>query len=162
MKSVIVYASPHHGNTRKVAERMAVKSGARLVDILREDLPDLSGYGLIGLASGAYFGTLHKEIVRLAGEAVFAPEQRVFLVDTCGVRYKDYTYKVRLLLEERGVVCLGRFQCPGYDTYGPWKYLGGIRRGRPNEHDLQMAEQFIQQLLEAEKQGEKMAGQERT
>ena len=82
MKSVIVYASPHHGNTRKVAERMAVKSGARLVDILREGPPDLSGYGLIGLASGAYFGTLHKEIVRFAREAVFAPEQRVFLVDT--------------------------------------------------------------------------------
>lgn len=162
MKSLILYASPHHGNTKKVAERMAKKIGARLVDVTQEELPVLAGYRLIGLASGAYFGTLHKEIVRFAREAVFAPEQRVFLVGTCGVGYKDYTYKVRLLLEERGVVCLGRFQCPGYDTYGPWKYLGGIRRGRPNAHDLQIAEQFIQQLLEAEKQGEKMAGQERT
>ena len=28
MKSLILYASPHHGNTKKVAERMAKKIGA--------------------------------------------------------------------------------------------------------------------------------------
>ena len=65
MKSLILYASPHHGNTKKVAERMAKKIGARLVDVIREEPPDLAGYRLIGLASGAYFGTLHKSIVNL-------------------------------------------------------------------------------------------------
>ena len=148
MKSLILYASPHHGNTKRVAERMAKKIGARLVDVVREEPPDLAGYRLIGLASGAYFGTLHKSIVRIAQEAPFTPEQRVFLADTCGAGYKDYTYKVRMLLEERGVACLGRFQCPGYDTYGPWKLIGGIRKGRPNDHDLKMAEQFILRMAQ--------------
>ncbi len=78
MKSLILYASPHHGNTKKVAERMAKKIGARLVDVIREEPPDLAGYRLIGLASGAYFGTLHKSIVKIAQEAPFTPEQRVF------------------------------------------------------------------------------------
>lgn len=146
MKSIILYASPHHGNTKKVVERMAKKIGAKTVDLEKEAPPDLSGYRLIGLASGAYFGTLHQSVVKFAQEAAFIPEHRVFLADTCGMGYKDYTYQVRKLLEERGVVCLGRYQCPGYDTYGPWKFLGGIRKGRPNEHDLRMAEQFIQRM----------------
>lgn len=151
MKSVIIYASPHHGNTQRVVERMAKRIGARTVDILKEGPPDISGYKLIGLASGAYFGTLHESIVKFAREAAFTPEHRVFLADTCGAGYKDYTYQVRKLLEERGVVCLGRFQCPGYDTYGPWKLVGGIRKSRPNEHDLKMAEQFIQRMAKEAK-----------
>lgn len=151
MKSVIIYASPHHGNTQRVVERMAKRIGARTVDILKEGPPDISGYKLIGLASGAYFGTLHESIVKFARETVFTPEHRVFLADTCGAGYKDYTYQVRKLLEERGVVCLGRFQCPGYDTYGPWKLVGGIRKGRPNEHDLRMAEQFVQRMAKEAK-----------
>ncbi len=148
MKSLILYASPHHGNTKKVAERMAKKIGARLVDVTQEELPVLAGYRLIGLASGAYFGTLHESLVKIAQEAPFTPEQRVFLADTCGAGYKDYTYKVRMLLEERGITCLGRFQCPGDDTYGPWKLIGGIRKSRPNEHDLKMAEQFILRMAQ--------------
>ena len=28
MKSVIIYASPHHGNTQRVVERMAKRIGA--------------------------------------------------------------------------------------------------------------------------------------
>ena len=40
MKSLILYASPHHGNTKKVAERMAKKIGARLVDVIREEPPE--------------------------------------------------------------------------------------------------------------------------
>jgi flavodoxin len=151
MKSVIIYASPHHGNTQRVVERMAKRIGARTVDILQEGPPDISGYKLIGLASGAYFGTLHEAIAAFAGEAAFTPDHRVFLAATCGAGYKDHTYRVRKLLEERGVVCLGRFQCRGYDTYGIFGKIGGIAKGRPNEHDLQMAEQFVQRMAKEAK-----------
>jgi len=146
VKSVIIYASTHHGNTKKVAERMAKKIGARTVDILKEGSPDISEYRLIGLASGVYFGNFHEALVKFAEVAPFTPDHRVFLAATCGAGRKDYTYKVRTLLEERGVAFLDRFQCPGYDTYGPFGLIGGIRRGRPNEHDLKMAEQFIQRM----------------
>lgn len=146
MKSVIIYASTHHGNTKKVAERMAKKIGARVVNILEEGPPDISDVKLVGLLSGVYFGKLHESIVTFAREAAFTPDHRVFLADTCGAGRKDYTYQVRKLLEERGVAFLDRFQCPGYDTYGPFGLIGGIRKGRPNEHDLKMAEQFVQRM----------------
>ncbi len=146
MKTIILYASTHHGNTKKVVERMAKILGAPMVDILREEVPELSKYRLIGLASGVYFGDLHKELVKFAEETAFAPEQKVFLADTCGIGWKDYTYKLRISLEGKGVVCAGRFQCRGYDTYGPWKLIGGIARKHPDETDLRKAEIFARRM----------------
>lgn len=146
MKTLILYASTHHGNTRKIVERMAKKSGARLVNILEEEIPDLAKYKLIGLASGVYFGDLHQELVKFARETEFTPAQKVFLADTCGISWKDYTYKLRMLLEEKGVTCVGRFQCRGYDTYGPWRFIGGIARKHPDETDLRKAEIFIRRI----------------
>lgn len=146
MKTLILYASTHHGNTRKIVERMAKKSGAKIVNILEEEVPDLSKYKMIGLASGVYFGDLNQELVKFAQEAEFTPGQLVFLADTCGIGWKDYTYKLRMLLEERGVPCAGRFQCRGYDTYGPWRFIGGIARKHPDETDLRKAEIFIRRI----------------
>lgn len=146
MKSIILYASTHHGNTKQLVERMAKKIGARTVNILEDSHPDISDYKLIGLASGVYFGALHEKLVKFAEETEFSPAQRVFLADTCGAGYKDYTYKLRMLLEGKGVTCLGRFQCRGYDTYGPFKLLGGIAKGHPNEEDLRKAENFVQRM----------------
>ena len=85
--------------------------------------------------------------MKFAQEAEFPPPQRVFLADTCGVGWKDYTGSIRSLLESRGVTCQGRFQCRGYDTYGPWKLIGGIARKHPNETDLRKAEIFAKRMV---------------
>ena len=58
-RTLILYASTHHGNTRRLAEAMAEAAGAELCDLLHDPLPDLSGYDLIGMASGIYYGKLH-------------------------------------------------------------------------------------------------------
>ena len=47
-RTLILYASTHHGNTRRLAEAMAEAAGAELCDLLHDPLPDLSGYDLIG------------------------------------------------------------------------------------------------------------------
>ena len=46
-RTLILYASTHHGNTRRLAETMAEAAGAELCDLLHDPLPDLSGYDLI-------------------------------------------------------------------------------------------------------------------
>ena len=61
-RTLILYASTHHGNTRRLAEAMAETAGAELCDLLHDPLPDLSGYDLIGMASGIYYGKLHPRI----------------------------------------------------------------------------------------------------
>ena len=44
---------------------------------------------------------------------------------------------------------MGSFGCKGYDTFGPFKLVGGIARGRPDETDLKNACQFLDGLLNA-------------
>lgn len=34
---------------------------------------------------------------------------------------------------------IGAFSCRGFDTVGPFGFVGGINRGRPSDHDLDRA-----------------------
>lgn len=148
MKTLIVYASTHHGNTRRVAERMAACMDAGLAEAGAAGGPDPAGYDLVGLASGVYFGSFHESVRKVAESADFRPGQKVFLAGTCGVGYRDYGAGLRKALEKRGVRVLGSFQCRGYDTYGIFGRLGGIAKGHPDKRDLERAEQFAREMLE--------------
>ena len=52
MKTAIIYYSAHHGNTRKLVEAVAQGRDVTLIDALTAKSTDLSGYDLIGFASG--------------------------------------------------------------------------------------------------------------
>ena len=43
MKTIIICASTHHGNTRKVADAIAAECGAEVIDALNVKEKDLSG-----------------------------------------------------------------------------------------------------------------------
>ena len=62
MKTVVIYASTHHGNTKKVAEYMAKIITADLIDITQNQNPDITAYDIIGFASGIYFHSFHENI----------------------------------------------------------------------------------------------------
>ena len=51
-KTVIIFASTHHGSTRTLAEALARKYDADLIDATLQHRADLSGYEYIGFASG--------------------------------------------------------------------------------------------------------------
>ena len=34
----------------------------------------------------------------------------------------------------------------GYDTFGPWKLVGGIAKGHPNARDLDKARAFYREI----------------
>lgn len=142
MKTLIIYASTHHGNTKKAAEAMAASIGADLADILQDGSPDISGYDLVGLASGVYFHSFHERIRQFVREADFRPGQKMFLADTCGVGYRNYSSGLKKVLEQRGATVLGSFQCRGYDTYAVFGKLGGIAKGHPSAADLERAARF--------------------
>ena len=33
-------------------------------------------------------------------------------------------------------IVLGNYQCKGFDTFGPWKLIGGIAKGHPDTSDI--------------------------
>ena len=47
---------------------------------------------------------------------------------------------------EKGCPVLGEFSCKGYDTFGPFKLVGGLAKGRPSEKDLEKARAFYRGL----------------
>lgn len=60
MKIAIVYASTHHGNTRRLATAIARSGQVTLIDAMQNPDADLSPYELIGFASGIAFGKYYR------------------------------------------------------------------------------------------------------
>ena len=38
------------------------------------------------------------------------------------------------------------FQCPAWDTFGPFKLVGGLQKGHPDEKDLKATVEFYKNL----------------
>ena len=48
---------------------------------------------------------------------------------------------------EKGAVIMGEYGCRGYDTYGPWKVIGGMNKNHPSEEELEESIHFYESLL---------------
>ena len=155
MKTLIIYISYHHQNTKKVAERMALILEAKLIEpemINPEDIEainELNTYDLIGFGSGIYMGLHHKKIINLVEKLPHFVGKKAFIFSTCGGDEKEIETnhdKLRKKLQEREFDIMGEFSCKGWDSFGPLKLLGGINKDRPNEQDLKDAENFIKEI----------------
>ena len=83
MKTAIVYASVHHGNTKKIVDEIAKDQNVDLVDATQVKEKDLTEYDAIGFASGIYYGKFHQTVLNFA--AINLPqEKKVFLICTHG------------------------------------------------------------------------------
>lgn len=63
MKTAIVYASVHHGNTKKIVDEIAKDQNVDLVDATQVKEKDLTEYDAIGFASGIYYGKFHQAVL---------------------------------------------------------------------------------------------------
>ena len=81
MKSAIITASVHHGNTRKIVDAIANEFEVDVIDAMQVKEKDLSGYDLIGFASGVYGFNLHQSIINFASDNLPA-YKRIFLLTT--------------------------------------------------------------------------------
>ena len=143
MKAVIVYYSAHHGNTKKVAQAIARDRDVTLIDASAVKSADLTGYELIGFASGIYFGKFHESVLEFAKNN-FPEGKKVFFLSTYGGN--SSTKAIEEAIRDKAPEIVGQFGCKGYDTFGPFKLVGGIARGRPNETDLENARRFFDAL----------------
>ena len=145
MKTAICYYSRHHGNTRSVLEAMAQEGETALIDVTARQAVRLEEYDCVGFASGIYGFEMHKAVVEYARQ--YLPQGKpVFFVNTYGGAKGNSIKSLAEIAKEKGCPILGEFGCKGYDTFGPFKVVGGIAKGHPNARDLENARTFYREI----------------
>ena len=148
MKTAICYYSRHHGNTLKVLQAMADAGEIDLIDVTKQKTVSLADYGCVGFASGIYGFEFQKAVVEFAHQQL--PQSKpVFFVYTYGGAKGNGAKTMAEIAAEKNCPVLGEFSCKGFDTFGPFKLVGGIAKGHPNEKDMENARRFYQEIQAA-------------
>lgn len=140
VKTMILYRSKHHGNTKKVVDAIAAAypDDVDTVDVATLDkgqTVDLSEYPLVGVASGIYYGEIDRDLARVLQNSLIEGTF-VFSLLTYGGESKWYGKDIDGICRAQRANYLAGHGCAGYDTWGPFKLTGGMNKGRPNEDDL--------------------------
>lgn len=145
MKTAIVYYSRHHENTKKLLDAIAAKNDVTLIDVTSNPETDLSGFDRIGFASGIYYSKFQKKLLEFA-EANMPEGKATFFIYTYGAEKAGYTKAITEAVSKHHAKVLGEFGCFGFNTFGPFKLIGGIAKGHPDSSDLESAVAFYQGL----------------
>lgn len=146
MKTAIIYYSKHHGNTKKLADAINEKHGALLIDASQTAEYNLEDFDLIGLASGIYYSKFHKTVTEFAKNNL-PNGKKVFLLYTYGAKKESYTKTVKAIVAENGGSVIGEYGALGYDTFGPFKLIGGMAKGHPDSEEISKAVEFYESLI---------------
>ena len=145
-KVAIIYASTHHGNTRKLVEAIAEEYEIVQIDATKCQQADLSEYDLIGFASGIDFGRYYTPVEQFLRNNL--PEgKRVFFLYTCAKVSNRFTQSIKAAATEKEAYILGEYGCKGFNTYGPWKLIGGMNKNHPSEDEIRGAIEFVASLF---------------
>lgn len=150
MRSLIVCVSVSHGNTRKVADAMASVLEASVREPEELDPPDVAKYDLVGFGSGIFGFDHHSRLRDFVGRLPSVEDTKAFVFATSGtgrILSRPFTKPLARQLADRGFDVVGRFCCPGYDTWLPLRLLGGLNKGRPDPSDLVRAAEFAATLV---------------
>lgn len=146
MKTAIVYYSRHHENTKKLLDALSAEYGEiTLIDAISEPSPDLRSYDRIGFASGIYYSKFHKSVLKIAEECLPAGKQ-IFFIYTYGAEKKGYTSAIIDAASSHAPRILGEYGCLGFNTFGPFRLIGGIAKNHPTPNDIQGVIDFYGEL----------------
>ncbi|WP_269857600.1 flavodoxin family protein [Streptomyces sp. RPT161] len=149
MKAIIVCASASHGNTKRIAEVMGQVLEAVVVDPEQVDMAELSTYDLVGFGSGIFMTKFHPRLRQFVRSLPKGERRRAFVFATSGLPeppFRPFARPLVRLLEQRGFEVADTFSCRGFDTWLPFRLVGGINKGRPNAADLEAARTFAEGL----------------
>lgn len=145
LKVVIAYDSQHRGNTKKLLSAVAKLADVTLINVADCQEADLKAYDLIGFASGTYAGRFSEKIIEFARNNL-PSNKAVFLMTTYGL-FKAGTRDLEKIIAEKSCLLLGFFGCRGHCTFGPFKLVGGIAKGHPDENDIMQAVEFLENMM---------------
>lgn len=147
MKKIIIYASSHHQNTKKVVEAICQMDEITAYNVSDAELLDLEDYDYIGIASGMYMAKIAEPLYQyLQKNKEKLKGKKVFTIYTSGSGNKKYQKTFDEIIRELNMNSMGAFSCKGFDTYGFWKVIGGISKNHPNAKDLENAKNFYKKL----------------
>lgn len=147
MKTAICYYSRHHGNTLAVLKAMSEAGQVDLIDITARTAVHLEDYDAVGFASGIYYGKFHDTVLDFARQ--YLPEGKtVFFVYTYGAKRSGYSKAIAQEAAAKHAPVLGEYSCKGYDTFGPFRLIGGLAKGHPNADELAQARTFFRQAID--------------
>lgn len=145
MKTIIIYESTHHENTKKLVDAIVKKYGIKAADIDEAEKMDLSSYDLIGIASGVAFGKFYQKTEGFVAKKL-PKGKRVFFLYTCGRDNGKYAASVSASAKARNCTVAGVYGCQGFDTFGPFKFIGGVAKGHPTQDEIIAAVDFFANL----------------
>lgn len=147
MKTAIVYYSKHHGNTKKLLDaiKSATEDEITLIDVTKAESVNLDDYDTIGFASGIYYSKFEKRVLGIAKNSM-PKSKNVFLIYTYGAEKQGYTKAIRDALADKNANILGEYGCFGFNTFGPFKLIGGIAKNHPTNTEIQNAIDFYNNL----------------
>lgn len=146
MKTLIIYKSILYGNTKKIAEVIAETINADMLEPDEVDLSNITSYDLLGFGSGIYFSSHHKSILNLVKKLPNGSGKKAFVFSTSGFGRRSFNNELKNQLNLKGYQIISDFSSRGYDTFGPFKIIGGVAKGRPNAKDLERAKSFAEKL----------------
>ncbi len=148
MKSVIIYYSSHHGNSKKLAEYLAERYGCEAYSVRDAARLELAAYDAVLFVSGVYALAMGKSLIEYIEENRDALKGiRIGLALTSGMQLARFITSAVEIFEKNELEVSETFQCKGYDTFGPLALFGGINRNRPDQEDLEEAAERFKTLF---------------
>lgn len=147
MKTAIIYYSKHHGNTKKLLDaiKRTSEDEINLIEAASADSVNLKDYDRIGFASGIYYSKFDKRVLEYAKN--HTPNGKdVFFIYTYGTEKPGYTKAIREALTGKNANIIGEYGCLGFNTFGPFKLIGGMAKNHPDDTDIGNAVSFYKNL----------------
>ena len=146
MKTAIIYYSKHHKNTEKLLDAIVKKHPeVDLFDVTEQPKVDLAVYDRIGFASGIYYSKFQKTLLQFAKDNLPDGKQ-TFFIYTYGAEKKGYTKAISEAVQTHNATVLGEYGCFGFNTFGPFKLIGGMAKGHPDAGEIAKAVKFYEEL----------------
>ncbi|MDV7135912.1 flavodoxin family protein [Williamsia muralis] len=150
VQTVLVTSSrSEHLNTRRIADAIGEVLGARVLAPEEATPTVLREADRVGFGSGIYWMGFDERLLRCIQELSDMTGCEAFVFGTSGMPeppFRRYTQRLGSILESRGFEVVDSFTCRGVDTWGPFKLVGGVNKGRPDDNDVQAARRFAETI----------------
>jgi flavodoxin len=146
-KTLIICASYHHNNTKKICDALASELQATIIEPKDYHESMLNNYTLVGFGSGIYNRQHHKELMNLANIIASSEKRKAFVFSTSSLGLTSLHKNLNELLISKNFEIIGEFACRGFMNYSFTKlFFGGLNKGKPDETDLAKARDFARNL----------------